>query len=286
MVNSAFLESLFGLEKRKILITGGTGVLGGEMAEGLAKAGASVTITGREDKRTEKRASELSDHCGAEISALAMDVTKEDSIAAAATELASRINELDVLINCAGANRAEATVGPDGNMEDVSMEQFHRLLKLNASSIWGVTIKMLPLLRVSDHPSIITIGSMAAGDCPLTRVAAYASGKSAAHNLTKWMSTELNKGNKKDFRVNGIVPGFFATKQNWELLINEPFGTPFSDVTFTDRGQAIIQQTPLGRFGKPEELLSVAILLSSATATSFINGELIAVDGGFSSFSV
>lgn len=266
---------MFEITDMKIIITGATGVLGKIMAFHLAKEGANVLIIGRTASKVEKLVSEIRSLNGKADGFLA-DVTKEEQVEAAARQIKSRYGTVDILINLAGGNMPGAVVRPDQTVDDLSVEAVKEVMDLNYQGTFIPIKHFIPLMLPNKKGNIINISSMAASR-PMTRVMGYASAKAAIDNLTKWMAVELNSKYGPDFRVNAIAPGFFLTEQNRTLLTE-------TDGSLTQRGNQIISHTPMGRFGKPDDLLGTLQWLCS-DASKFVTGTIIAVDGGFSAYS-
>lgn len=266
---------LFSIKNKKIVITGATGVLGETMTNHLASEGATVLIIGRTASKVEQLVDSIrmrGDHADGFLA----DVTNENQVVQAAEQIKSRYNSIDILINLAGGNIAEAVVGPLQTMEDLSTDAVKKVMELNYQGTLIPIKAFLPLMLVNKAGIIINISSMAASK-PLTRVLGYASAKAAIDNLTKWMAVELNQKHGEGFRVNAIAPGFFLTEQNKSLLTDNSGG-------LTSRGNQIIAHTPMDRFGKPEDLLGTLQWLCS-DASKFVSGTIIPVDGGFSAYS-
>lgn len=266
---------MFEVTDKKIIITGATGVLGETMAFHLAREGANVLIIGRTASKVEKLVSEIRSRNGKADGFLA-DVTKESQVEAAARQIQSRYGTVDILVNLAGGNMPGAVVRPDQTIEDLSVDAIKNVMDLNYQGTFIPIKHFIPLMLPNGKGNIINISSMAASR-PMTRVLGYASAKAAIDNLTKWMSVELNTKYGPDFRVNAIAPGFFLTEQNRTLLTE-------TDGSLTQRGNQIINHTPMSRFGKPEDLLGTLQWLCS-DASKFVTGTIIAVDGGFSAYS-
>jgi NAD(P)-dependent dehydrogenase (short-subunit alcohol dehydrogenase family) len=265
---------LFNLDSKVAVITGGTGVLGGAMAKGLAQAGATVAILGRREQRAQEVAQSLSDQ-GLKALALPADVLDKASLLEARDSLLKQTGRIDILINAAGGNMPEATVVGDLTFFKLEQNALNKVMHLNVdgtvlpSQIFGES------MVANGRGSIINISSMAAQK-PLTRVMGYAAAKAAIDNFTKWLAVELAQKYGQGLRVNAIAPGFFIGEQNRGFLLN-------SDGSLTTRGQQIISHTPMGRFGEADELIGTAVYLAS-DAAKFVTGIVIPVDGGFSAF--
>jgi NAD(P)-dependent dehydrogenase (short-subunit alcohol dehydrogenase family) len=269
------LTDLFSLEGRVTVVTGGTGVLGGAMARGLARAGAKVGVLGRHQEKAEATAREIEEE-GGEALALPADVLDRGKLEDAREAVVERWGRLDVLVNAAGGNLAQATLEPGQSFFDLPVEDMDAVVALNlkgtllASQVFGEAIAH------AGRGSIVNVSSMAA-ERAMTRVVGYGVAKAGVENATRWLAAELARSFGEGLRVNAIAPGFFVGEQNRALLLGED-GSP------TARGQTIIDHTPAGRFGEPEDLIGALIWLCGPGA-GFVNGVVVPVDGGFSAFS-
>lgn len=265
----------FSLAGKVAIITGGTGVLGEAMARGLASAGAAVGVLGRRVERAEEVAAAIR-ATGGDAVALPADVLQRDQLQSALNTVMGRWARVDILVNAAGGNVPRATLAPDGNFFELPEGGLREVIDLNLFGTLLPTQVFGAGMAEQGSGCIVNISSMAA-DRAITRVIGYAAAKAAVSNTTHWLAVELARRYGAGLRVNAISPGFFIGDQNRRLLLNE-------DGSLTARGQTIIQHTPAGRFGEPEELISTLIWLCSPGA-SFVNGVVIPVDGGFSAFS-
>ncbi|MCB9266198.1 MAG: SDR family oxidoreductase [Lewinellaceae bacterium] len=263
------------MEGKVAAITGGNGTLGSTFAKGLAEAGATVFILNRNPKSAAERV-EAFKKMGLEIHAVTCDVVNEASVEAAVAEILHKAGKVDILVNGAGGNMPGAIVGPEQTVFDLSVDAFRKVFDLN---LLGTVIPSIafakPMIRQGTG-CIVNISSMAA-QLPLTRVVGYSASKAGVDNFTRWLMVELANKFGEGIRVNAIAPGFFIAEQNRRLLLNE-------DGTLTSRGETIISQTPMKRFGEPEELISTLLWLCDGRS-SFVNGVVVPVDGGFSAFS-
>jgi len=266
---------MFDLNGKVAIITGGAGVLGGAMAEGLAKAGAKVGILSRTKSKVDKKVKEIKKN-GGESVALVADVLDEKQLVAAKKKVIKKWGQIDILINCAGGNMKGATIMPDQNIFDLSMEDFTKVTDLNLKGTVLPTMVFAQAMTKEKKGCIINISSMAAQQA-ITRVVGYSASKAAIDNFTKWMAVEMALKFGEGIRVNAIAPGFFIADQNRRLLTNE-------DGSLTARGKTIINETPMRRFGEPKELVGTLLWLCS-DASRFITGIIDPVDGGFSAFS-
>lgn len=229
--------------------------------------------------RTGDDASELVAKFQAEnldVRAIECDVLDRDLMQKACDELIADSGHVDVLVNCAGGNQAGATVMPDAAVFDLSVKALRQVTDLNLMGTMIPSMVFAKPMAERGTGCMVNISSMAASQ-PLTRVVGYSAAKAAVENFTKWLSVELATKYGEGLRVNAMAPGFFLAEQNRTLLTNP-------DGSLTARGQTIISQTPAGRFGQPEELISTLRFLCDP-ASSFVNGIVVPVDGGFSAFS-
>lgn len=257
------------------VITGGNGTLGSAFAKGLARAGATVFILGRNANKSRKRVNEFK-KLGLTIYATTCDVLDEKSVNAAAKRILKKAGKVDILVNGAGGNMSGATIMPDQSIFDISIDQFGKVTNLNLLGTVIPSVVFAKSMVKQGAGSIINISSMAA-QLPLTRVVGYSASKAAIDNFTRWLAVEMASKYGEGIRVNAIAPGFFIAEQNRSLLLQE-------DGSLTARGETIISQTPAKRFGKPDELISTLLWLC-ADNSAFVNGIVVPVDGGFSAFS-
>ena len=276
------VESWFRLDGTVAVVTGGTGALGSAMARGLVAAGARVAVLARNAEKVEERARELGAD-GGEAVGLVGDVLDRDSLLGARDRLLERWGRVDILVNAAGGNVAGATLQPGESVFGLSEDAFREVFDLNLlgtllpTQVFGAAMADSARERGEEPAgSVVNMSSMAA-ERAITRVVGYAAAKAAIDNLTRWLSVELARNNGPGLRVNAIAPGFFVGEQNRALLL-EPDGE------LTERGRAIVEHTPAGRFGEADELVSTVVWLCGPGA-SFVTGVVVPVDGGFSAFS-
>jgi NAD(P)-dependent dehydrogenase (short-subunit alcohol dehydrogenase family) len=270
-----YLESLYGLEDRVAVVTGGSGALGSGMAMALARAGASVCILSRNIDKGRTVVSGIEGQ-GGEAMAVAADVLDRDSLLDARKAVLDRWGRLTTLVNAAGGNRADATVSEGAKLFDMPVAAFEDVLRLNLTGSLLPSLVFGEAIVESGGGSIVNVSSMSATRA-LTRVGGYGAAKAAVESLTRWLAVELGRRHGDSIRVNAIAPGFFVGEQNRALLL-EPDGA------LTRRGAAVIEHTPAGRFGVPEDLAGALVWLCGPGAR-FVNGVVIPVDGGFSAFS-
>ena len=258
---NAYLETMFGLTGRTAVVVGGTGVLGGALAEGLARAGAFVVVAGRGVDRGSARVDAITS-TGGDATFVSVDATDRASVAALLEATIHARGRADILVNCAGVNSAVPYF-------DIADDDFAKVLATNLTSthlgcqIFGAHMAA-NFAAGTGGGAILNIGSVSA-DKPLSKVFAYSASKAAVVNYTKNVARELAP---RGVRVNVLCPGFFPAEQNRQILAPE-------------RVAAIMGQTPLNRFGNPEELVGAALLLCAPVAGSFITGAEVYVDGGF-----
>ncbi|MDZ7962293.1 MAG: SDR family oxidoreductase [Aulosira sp. DedQUE10] len=271
------LHKLFSLKEQVAVVTGGSGVLGGAIARGLGLAGARVAVLGRNEARAEAVVADITAN-GEESMAVLADVSDRAQLELARDVILKRWGQIDILINAAGGNVPAATITADATFFEMPHAAFEQVVSLNLvgsllpSQVFGQAM----VERNQPRGCIVNISSMSAIRV-ISRVVGYSAAKAGIDNFTRWLAVELAQKYGDGLRVNAIAPGFFIGEQNRDLLLNP-------DGSLSDRGQKIIEHTPAGRFGEPEELLSTVIWLCSA-GSSFINGVVVPVDGGFSIYS-
>lgn len=273
----------FSLEGKVAVVTGGTGVLGGAMARGLAEAGARVAVMGRRADVARQVAAEIVS-AGHQAMPLPADVLDEESLKSANRSLMDSWGSVDILINAAGGNRPDATVFDEITFFNVPRVALEGVVGLNfTGTVLPIQIFGEPMAQ-QGKGSIINISSMAAQKV-LTRVMGYSAAKAAVDNLTRWLAVDLAQKHGAGLRVNAIAPGFFIGEQNRALLTDVDAPTlPDGSKPLTERGQQIVDHTPMGRFGEPDELVGAAIWLAS-DASQFVTGIVLPIDGGFSAAS-
>ena len=271
----SYLNSLFSLENKVAVVTGGTGVLGSSMVRALARAGAKVAIIGRRKNVADDLAREMQLEGGTAIG-ISADVLDAKQLVEARKIIIEKFGSINILVNGAGGNMPGATIPTDKTFLDLKLDDFRQVVDLNLTgSVLPTQILVEPMMTAKSG-CIINISSMAAY-LPITRVVGYSAAKAAISNFTQWLAVEVAKKFGEGIRVNAIAPGFFLTEQNRTLLTTVDGG-------LTDRGKSVIGQTPFGRFGQPDELASTLIWLCSDGA-GFVSGVVVAVDGGFSSYA-
>ena len=263
------------LENKIAVITGGNGVLGGAIAKGLAAQKVKVGILGRTPETVQERVEEINRN-GGEALELIGDVLDEASLKEARNKIMTKWGKVDILVNAAGGNVAGATIGPDKSFFDLNFNDLDKVNSLNFKGTVLPTYIFGKGMVEQGRGSIINISSMAAQRA-LTRVLGYSAAKAAVDNFTKWLAVEMAQKYGDGIRVNAIAPGFFIGEQNRSLLLND-------DDSLTSRGETIVNQTPMKRFGEPDELQGAANWLAGDDS-SFVTGIVVPVDGGFGAFS-
>ncbi|MBX2993012.1 MAG: SDR family oxidoreductase [Bacteroidetes bacterium] len=264
------------LSGQTVVITGGTGVLGKAMVYAIAGAGANIVLLSRDHARAEAVIVGLKTE-PARSAAFAADVMNKQELQKAADEILARFGRIDCLINGAGGNSPKATTGPDKSFFQLDEEGIRFVTDLNLlgtilpSQVFG------EIMARQKQGTILNISSMSAFS-PLTRVAGYSAAKAAVSNFTQWLAVHMAQEYSPAIRVNAVAPGFFLTEQNRFLLTDKETGV------LTPRGQKILDHTPMGKFGKPEDLVGAVLWLLSPSS-SFVTGIVVPVDGGFSAYS-
>lgn len=261
--NSAtYLQKLFGLDGLTAVVIGGTGTLGGSFCEALAQAGAYTYVVGRNREHGDEVVSRIRE-LGGQAECCLADATSRDDLESLRAHILGAGRQVDVLVNGAGVNSATPFL-------EITDDEWDRLLNVNLRSVrLGCQVFGGLMVERKIPGSIINIASVSAG-IPLSRVFTYSASKAAVVNLTKNLAREWAP---LKIRVNSLSPGFFPAEQNRAVL------TP-------DRIARVMQHTPVARFGSPEELAGALLLLAAPRAGSFLTGENLVVDGGFTSMMI
>jgi NAD(P)-dependent dehydrogenase (short-subunit alcohol dehydrogenase family) len=267
-------DDMFSLVGRVAVVTGGTGAIGSAIAAGLAQAGAQVIVVARHVDSLPPL-EHVRDRDDSTVSAIQGDVLDRESLESARDAIVAKLGGLHILVNCAGGNVPAATLGEDDSPFELSEHALREVVELNfLGTVLPVQV-FGPAMRSAGDCSIVNVSSMAA-ERALSRVGGYGAAKAAVESYTRWLAVELARRHS-GIRVNAVAPGFFVGNQNRSLLLGDD-GEP------TDRGARIIDQTPLARFGEPEDLVATVIWLVSDGAR-FVTGVVVPVDGGFSAFA-
>ena len=272
----AELMKMYNFTGRSIVITGGAGILGGELACALVGCGAKVAILDKDPGLAQRLMHRLETSVGEAIVVYG-DVLNRETLLQASKVILDAFGRVDGLINAAGGNRPEATTGAERSFFDLPEDAFRFVFDLNLigtvlpSQVFG------KWMAEQGEGAILNISSMSALR-QLTRVPAYSAAKAGVSNFTQWLAVHLAQEYSPRIRVNAIAPGFFLTDQNRYLLTDKETGQ------LTTRGKSIITHTPMGRFGQPEDLFGAAFWLLSP-ASAFVTGIVVPIDGGFQAFS-
>ena len=268
------MEPNFSLAGKVIVVTGGTGVLGGAFVEAIAAAGGVVGILGRNEKIANERANAINQKGGQALSLIA-DVTNESQLESACQQMLAAYGKIDGLVNAAGGNMPDAVVQPNQDVFQLNFQALQDVMELNLMGTVMPTQVFGKAIKKNGSGSIVNISSVVS-QLAITKVLGYSMAKSAIDSYTQWFALELANRFGDAIRMNSIAPGFFLTEQNKTLLTN-------TDGSLTERGQLVIQNTPFKRFGNPEELVGALIWLLS-DASKYVTGSKITVDGGFTVF--
>tara|TARA_B100001996_G_C18667503_1_gene595401 strand:+ start:706 stop:1509 length:804 start_codon:yes stop_codon:yes gene_type:complete len=265
---------MFSLKNKVIIITGATGTLGGSIALSLAKERAKIIILGRNNNLINKLVDKLNKYTIAK--GYKVDVLNKDDLEKINTKILNQFGKIDILINAVGGNLPGAVISDKQSVFDMIESDFDSVVNLNLKGTVLPSIVFGKAMANKGVGSIINYSSMTVARA-LTRVAGYSAGKAAMENFTRWMAIEMANKFGDGIRVNAIAPGFFIGKQNEKLLLND-------DGSLSERGEKIINNTPMKRFGDPKEL-NGAIHFLSSDSSSFVTGIVLPIDGGFSAFS-
>ena len=275
MIKVSKVDEFFNVEGKVIAITGGAGIICSEMARSLGALGAKIAVLDLSEKALEELGEELTQK-KIEHVLIKTNVLQKDDLVKAREEITAKFGKIDVLINGAGGNKPEATTSTEKSFFNLPQDSIQWVFNLNflgtflASQVFG------EYFAKRKEGIIINISSMNAFR-PLTNIPAYSAAKAAVSNFTQWLAVHMNHNYSKKIRVNAIAPGFLLTNQNKFLLTNQ-------DGSLTERGHKILDHTPMGRFGNPEDLISTIIWLIS-DSSEFVNGVVVPIDGGFSAYS-
>jgi len=274
-VKAMNISDFFDVKDKTIVITGGAGIICSEMARTLGSLGANIVVLDLSESAMEKLSKELSEKNIKHI-VLKTNVLDKEQLLKAKEETILNFGKIDVLINGAGGNHPSATTSQDKSFFELPQDVVQWVFNLNflgtflASQVFG------EYFAEKGEGQIINISSMNAFR-PLTNIPAYSAAKAAVSNFTQWLAVHMNHNYSKKIRVNAIAPGFLLTNQNKFLLTND-------DGSLTTRGNKILEHTPMERFGTPQDLISTILWLISEKS-SFVNGIVVPIDGGFSAYS-
>ena len=270
------LTRMYDFTGQTMVITGGTGILGGEIACALVGCGANVALLDRNLDPAQRLLERLGP-LACQVAVVGGDVLDVNSLRQAAEVILERFGKIDALINAAGGNKPQATTAPDRSFFDLPIDALRWVFDLNILGTMLPSQVLGKLMAERGEGVILNISSMNAFR-PLTRIPAYSAAKAGVSNFTQWLAVHMAQEYSPRIRVNAIAPGFFLTTQNKFLLTDEKTGK------LTPRGQAIITHTPMARFGTPDDLFGAVLWLLSP-ASAFVTGIIVPIDGGFSAFS-
>lgn len=272
------------LQGKVCVVTGGAGVLGSAMIRGIASVGAKIAIADLNKEVADKVAAEITAETGATVIGVAANVLDKESLEAAKKIINQELGAIEILINGAGGNSPQATTKVEQMTEEnidnladtfygLEMEGFDKVFALNFKGTLLPTMVFTTDMLKNRKGVVLNISSMNSYK-PLTKIPAYSAAKASVNNFTEWLAVHLAK---VGIRVNAIAPGFFITHQNRFLVTDEKTGN------FSPRGQKIVDNTPMGKFGEPDDLQGATLFLIS-DVSNFITGIVIPVDGGYSAF--
>ncbi|RIJ45895.1 SDR family oxidoreductase [Maribellus luteus] len=272
------------LQGKVCVITGGAGVLGSAMVKAIASVGTKIAIADINKEVADKVAAEIAAESGAQVIGVEANVLDKASLEKAKAEINEKLGEIDILINGAGGNSPQATTKVEQLLEEnidrledsfygLEMEGFDKVFALNFKGTLLPTMVFTTDMLKNRKGVVLNVSSMNSYK-PLTKIPAYSAAKASINNFTEWLAVHLAK---VGIRVNAIAPGFFITNQNRFLVTDEKTGG------YSPRGQKIVDNTPMGKFGEPEDLQGATLFLIS-DISNFITGIVIPVDGGYSAF--
>lgn len=276
-MNLEELASFYDFSDRTVLVTGGAGVLGSEIACALVGCNANVVLLDRDQELAQKVIERFPKVVKGRAVRVYGDVLNAETLQQANETIKAEFNMVDVLINAAGGNHPSATTSADLSFFDLPLDALRHVGDLN---LLGTILPCQVFgcgMAERGEGVILNISSMSALR-PLTRIPAYSAAKAAINNFTQWLAVHMAQNYSPRIRVNAIAPGFFLTEQNRFLLTDKDTGE------LTPRGQSILTHTPMNRFGTPDDLLGATMWLISPAA-SFVTGVVVPIDGGFSAFS-
>ena len=273
------------LNGKVCVFTGGTGVLGASLVRALASAGVKTAIIARNKEATEQLATQIEKDTGVKTIGVSASVLDREALIAAKKEINEKLGKINFLINGAGGNAptattqleemtVENTLQPEKTFYGLDLDGFQHVFDLNFKGTLLPTMIFTTDMLEAGKGCVLNISSMAAYKA-LTKVAAYSAAKASINNFTEWLAVHLAK---TGIRVNAVAPGFFLTNQNRFLLTDEKTGEP------TPRGLKIKNNTPMGKYGEPQDL-SGAVLFLLSDISSFVTGICIPVDGGFNAYA-
>ena len=266
----------FDFHGKKAVATGAGGAIGGEIARGLARAGAEVAIWDISPEAARAKAEEINQEFPDKVLPVECNVVDKGSVEAALAETIERFCTIDFLLNGAGGSHKDTTTSPELEFFDIDPEAVKMVMDLNYLSAVLPSQAVGRVFAAQGDGAVVNITSIGGG-LPLSRALAYSNGKAAADSFTRWLAVHMATTYAPRIRVNAVAPGFMVTAQNRFLLLDEASGE------LTDRGRTILENVPMARFGDPHEVVGAALWLFS-DAAAFVTGAIVPIDGGFSAF--
>lgn len=257
------------------VVTGGTGVLCSQMALALAKAGANIVIAALGEEQIQKVVKEI-EALGVKAYGFEVDVLNEAALRQVREDIIEKLGSIDILVNGAGGNAPKATTSDEQSFFDLSFSAVRDVFALNFLGTF-LPSQIFAEVMVKQKEGVIVNISSASSFHPMTRVVAYSAAKAAVNNFTEWLAVHMAQEYSPAIRVNAIAPGFFIAEQNRRLLVQP-------DGEYTERGQRILSNTPMARFGEPDDLIGALLWLVS-DSSRFVTGTVVNVDGGFNAYS-
>ncbi len=259
----SYVESLFNLENKVAVVIGGSGVLGGSMAQALGGALAKVAVGYHHNSAGAESVVRNIRQAGGTAEAVPVDTASEAGIEKGKNAVISRWGKIDIVVNAPGVNSPTPVF-------DISEEEWHNILDTNLRGVFlSCRVFAKQMIEQKSGGSIINISSVSS-ELPLSRVFTYSISKAGVNNMTRFLAREWAQHR---IRVNAIMPGFFPAEQNKKILTEE-------------RRKSIFSHTPMARYGEPDELSGALLWLASEKASSFVTGAVIPVDGGFTSMTI
>lgn len=271
------LRHAFDFTGKVAVVTGGSGDIGGAIAQALGLMGAAVVVVGHSRMERAQQVVETITAAGGTAIPFQADVTHREDVQRLADATLDRFGRVDILVNGAGGTSKEAITSPDRPFFDLPEEAVQWVFQLNFMGTFLACQTIGRYMAAQGKGCILNIGSMSALR-PLTRNVAYSAAKAAVVNFTQWLAVYMSQEISPHIRVNALVPGFIVTAQNRFLLMDEQTGK------LTQRGQRIIEHTPMGRLGTTDDLIGPALALLS-DAFAYVHGTVLIVDGGMSAYS-
>ena len=268
---------MFDFSGKTAVVTGAGGAIGGDVALGLARAGAGVAIWDLLADAAEQKAETIRQETSANVIAVVCDATSKPNVEEATAKTVAHFGTIDMLVNGAGGSHESTTTSSKLTFFDIKPDDTQRVIDLNYLTAVIPSQVVGRLFAEKGGGAIVNITSVG-GELPLSRALAYSNGKAAADSFTRWLAVHMATTYAPEIRVNAVAPGFMITDQNRFLLVDEQTGE------LTERGETILKNVPSGRFGNPDEVVGGVLWLLSEQA-SFVNGAIVPIDGGFTAFA-